>query len=281
MQQLYKFTTLSRLEQSLGMIDMDENPIIKNGNENDYLWFSKPELLNDPFDCYLNNLFEFEHLNTFYKSLGLIDSHQQEDFLGILKNIGILSLSSKLENLTMWALYAESYQGACMVLDCEKLKQSLNSLLHAYCGPFEAFYRDSPIPLTGPRINPHFDLGIKSANPEVFLHLHGFMRDPRHREELFKALYTQKHKDTWKNEHEFRMIIMPGGLREARKFESGPGYKINVLKDCLRGIVFGHRVKEARMEKISTEVKKHYGNDLKMEIVSPNNKEWKLDFNPI
>jgi len=108
-------------------------------------WFSKPEIFNDPFDCYLN----FEKnipLDKYEKCLkwqlkregrsqkqiendiGKLISHDgiineeakniidkiSESTLDVIKNIGVYCLSEVNTNSTMWAHYADNHRGLCL-----------------------------------------------------------------------------------------------------------------------------------------------------------------------
>ena len=108
-------------------------------------WFSKPEIFNDPFDCYLN----FEKnipLDKYEKCLkwqlkregrsqkqiendigklishdGIINEEEKniidkisESTLDVIKNIGVYCLSEVNTNSTMWAHYADNHRGLCL-----------------------------------------------------------------------------------------------------------------------------------------------------------------------
>lgn len=109
------------------------------------LWFSKPEAFNDPFDCHLNydeNIpnDKYEHcLRWQLRREGRSESQIEADLkllispngqihkeakkviddissstLNLIKNIGVLCLSTKNDSVTMWAYYADNHQGFCI-----------------------------------------------------------------------------------------------------------------------------------------------------------------------
>ncbi|KGY10795.1 hypothetical protein NM22_18960 [Vibrio tubiashii] len=72
------------------------------------LWFSKPESLNDPFDCQLD--FEASLRHALSKvSMSKLDKVDDiiKEASDYVKSIGILSLSRTKRNILMWSHYAE------------------------------------------------------------------------------------------------------------------------------------------------------------------------------
>jgi len=107
-------------------------------------WFSKPEMFNDPFDCYLNfknkippDKYEKcirwqlkregrnkEQIECDIKRLiskdGIVHDEAKlvidkiaASTLEVIKNIGVYCLSEKDTNVTMWSHYASDHRGLC------------------------------------------------------------------------------------------------------------------------------------------------------------------------
>ena len=129
------------------------------------VWFSNASMLNDPFDCQIilknkvPNRKEFEKLTgRAFERLGQklggklisvapkycfdgdkLSEHYINEILRFkkhiesnLKSIGILSLSSKEDNTTMWSHYAGSHTGICIGYKTKNLfpKNNLKEMLH-------------------------------------------------------------------------------------------------------------------------------------------------------
>lgn len=116
------------------------------------LWFGKPINLNDPFECdfkltFCGELTNDEFLKNYY--LNTLDIHDalieriarnktNINFLlddirtSILKNtienVGICSFSKTYSDVKMWAHYADSHKGICMVFDKNILLNSFQNV---------------------------------------------------------------------------------------------------------------------------------------------------------
>jgi hypothetical protein len=110
-----------------------------------YLWFSDPRNLNDPFDCqrlidadntaakifqYLSEYGGRDRWNRRQRKQMVTNFAQDkkshfEDINGAyqdsLKNVGICCFSEINDNSLMWAHYADSHKGACLVFDFQML----------------------------------------------------------------------------------------------------------------------------------------------------------------
>jgi len=108
-------------------------------------WYSKPEVFNDPLDCYLNfndcipvNKYE-NCLRWQLKREGRTESQIKKDLellispsgeinddakriiegisastLNVIRNIGVLCLTERNDSVTMWAHYADNHKGVCV-----------------------------------------------------------------------------------------------------------------------------------------------------------------------
>lgn len=119
------------------------------------IWFSKPEKLNDPFDCaapYLINLdvtenewqsaykqllkwksygeatVSDEELKTRYFSEGKLNQRFRDDYHKIVfalidknprnyEKIGVVCLSEEPDNILMWSHYSDGHRGICLEFD--------------------------------------------------------------------------------------------------------------------------------------------------------------------
>jgi len=116
------------------------------------LWFGKPNILNDPFECHFKLEFTGElpnddYLKNYYKDTLKINHaiperiHRNKsnvDFLlkdiegslheRIISDIGICSFTKKNNDTKMWSQYANSHKGICLVFDNNELLSSSNFL---------------------------------------------------------------------------------------------------------------------------------------------------------
>ncbi len=235
--------------------------------ENKYLWFSKPNFLNDPFDCNL------ELINSYpiFKKLLEINYSSQE-IIDLTKEFGVCSFSKINDSLHLWALYANSHSGICLVFN----QEIINNHYSRICGEpgvlTECDYRDSPLELDG---NIEWK---KTQNMIIKKPIHSIFRD-NDVDILFKKILLQKNKDIWKNESEKRIIINGRALKYGlikEEYRSKKGYKMPLPDNALTEIILGYNVSDENKEMIEKLNKKYYSNKLEIKTVSLDFKEWKL-----
>jgi hypothetical protein len=181
---LYKYTTISN--NSISML-LDQ-----------YVWFSKPAALNDPFDCGLvENEFIYE------KTIG---------------RRGILSLSATVRNTIMWAHYADSHKGLCIEFDEFSDSEIASEPLRSHLNPSNAptdrltiIQNAHPIEyLTDDEIAQKM-IGYPAENLEM-LAAYKAAESTGKGDDFTKALSDTvyiKHKD-WAYEQEYRLAIEKG-----------------------------------------------------------------------
>lgn len=94
---------------------------------NKKIWASKPESLNDPFDCKIKFMPEINHeaFIKYLKRTGTSTGDLQKDkkiFLEFLKNepekiiskFGVFSMSQINDNILMWSHYSNQHRGFCI-----------------------------------------------------------------------------------------------------------------------------------------------------------------------
>lgn len=168
------------------------------------VWFSNPEAFNDPFDCHLNfdkyipeDKYESclrwqlkregrseAQIEDDLKQLIFPDGHIHEEAkkvidnisdstLNVLKNIGVLCLSTKNDSATMWAHYADNHKGFC-----------IGFLIPKEVGPVKVSYCPK-----APKVN-----------------FSNLFDEPEEGE--YKWIFS-KHID-WKEENEWRVVVKEG-----------------------------------------------------------------------
>lgn len=138
--------------------------------ENEELWFSRKEILNDPF--------ELEHL-----SLNSASKLAKDYYANKTKELEFLCLTNSPSNKLMWSYYAQAYTGYCVAFSVEKL----NNI-------YPVIYDDSLPDLSGSYQNFYnsiHSLDFGSCNKDVT-----------------RIIYPLISKDKcWEYESEFRMIF--------------------------------------------------------------------------
>jgi len=149
------------------------------------IWFSKPEKLNDPFDCAIPFILDWtdKDFETFYlqlqgkdnfatptKSFYVTDGKPNQKFQDItrktheyymrlkiinqISGMGISCFTENLDNILMWSHYADSHKAFCIefdtnyspFLDAEKLHQVIYSNKYPSLSPV-AFFQGGYMPI--------------------------------------------------------------------------------------------------------------------------------------
>lgn len=202
------------------------------------VWFSKPEIFNDPFDCHLNfdkniPLDKYEKClrwqlkregrsqKQIENDIGKLISHEgiineeakniidkiSESTLDVIKNIGVYCLSEINTNSTMWAHYADNHRGLCL------------GFLISDDGVAEKVSYVAGVPR------------VKFS--ELF--------DDESTESDYKWIFSKHH--DWKNEKEWRSVVPQGN-------------KLWPIPGKIKTVMFGLRMDKGKREIIQTILKK-------------------------
>jgi len=109
------------------------------------LWFASPESFNDPFDCNLPWQYHFEDQEMFefiekhgieIQEAGNLEEIKAEaerlsirynnEFVRIMKGVGVCCFSAKKDDLIMWAHYADSHKGVQICFEVKLLAENFN-----------------------------------------------------------------------------------------------------------------------------------------------------------
>lgn len=170
---------------------------------NSELYFARPELLNDPFDCRVDILSSLN--NAILKAKGptkhkLVELLKLEDFMNVVKNdlikMGVCSFSLELENTLMWSHYANDHRGVCLAYEIPKtyFDQNANEIL----GIVEVDYGDNPLT----------DWFLREALNYTNFHMFGIS--------LIKKALSIKAKE-WRYEKEVRIMRNYEGVQSIDK----------------------------------------------------------------
>lgn len=214
---------------------------------NNTLYFSNPNMLNDPLDCYTDvvlknekpfskaasdfiinfqpNIPYYLNLHTknvlFYQSLKIQSEFIRDFFVfHTNENFGVCSFSKTISEELLWCHYADGCQGICLIFDKEILIKSLLKNL----APYYKLLKDFVI----------YDTSCRQLKIEVFEKPLGF-------EETQEHLFTKK--SNWKYEQEYRLVIKRGKIP---KFSHPESHKFSHIvafdKKALVGIAVGERM---------------------------------------
>ncbi len=200
------------------------NDYLKSSLNDGYLWFSKPEEFNDPFDCY-TELVDFRNPEEHIKYLAatrlthLFPTERQAEgrrlasnpalinetyrilLPQMLKNIGVCCFTLKNDHILMWSHYAAKHQGLCMIFD--------------------------------PLVDIRYFLTAEVGYTEAFRPFNYF---DNHEDALMKMAVTKSL--DWAYESEIR-IVLPE--------QNG---KLHFPKNALKGVIFGCRTTQKDIEEI-------------------------------
>lgn len=226
-----------------------------------YLWFSKPRFFNDPFDC---NLEVLNNYNTFVNEISILGADAKDIIINNTREFGICCFSQTDDNIHMWAHYADGHKGICIEYDATKFDDYFSHLLKAKCILRKIDYRDVLIDL---------DQLVELDDTLILRPLRQILENPKLLDLLFEKLLLQKKKALWENERELRLII--GGL--ARKnnqcSERDKGYAVDIQREMITSVIFGHYVDNASKALI----KSIFKIDVNYKNAILNYKDWKLD----
>ena len=209
-----------------------------------YFFFSKTAKLNDPYDTSFSLI----------KSVAFIQKLNQlgmnPDASQIIRQYGTCSFSKSKSNMHLWALYASCFAGIVVGYD-EELLNNMPMRYYGLTPLVEVDYVNEPIDFG----NNDYSFNLKYQNSDVrTLTIGETLRDYKCREYLFLHLCSMKHKKTWENEEELRLIaanqfllnrmtLAPQGVL----FEEN-GYKIPIPENSAKEIIVGHNfTKQAKL----------------------------------
>ncbi len=212
---------------------MTINERTKNSLINNELYFSNPNIFNDPFDCQFTleiikgskaelNAKRVMGLNNderdYYDSYGLLDELSKgyekiysEKFNNL---IGVVCFTESRDNFLMWSHYANSHRGICLMFDWRVHEEYFNGELVVY---------DNELPK------------IKFSSEDDF-------------QEMARAIALTKLK-FWKDEREIRSVLSINNNDRLISFNP----------KALVGIIFGEKTDDKDVEIIKNIVKKHKG----------------------
>ncbi len=81
-----------------------------------YFWLSKPSDFNDPFDCNVNLIEHENHKELFY----------DETKPNAIDGIGITCFTEEINELLLWAHYANNYRGFALEFNTETMRVNMN-----------------------------------------------------------------------------------------------------------------------------------------------------------
>jgi len=157
----------------------------------------------------------------------------------------VLCLAERHSNLLMWAHYANSHEGAAIEFQCQG----------NFLGRVEKiiYQKDLPTKNFMPKLV-DYAIGFTNSEPGGTQHL------------ITKSCH-------WKYEQEYRLTRLAGDKSKNEEYHEFPA------KDLVR-IYLGCKVSEQNEEEILSLIKGDF-KQVKVEKASTNQKEFKLDFNPI
>jgi hypothetical protein len=242
--------------------------------ENNYLYFSKPSQLNDPFDCRFNIIYEgseqdldlwMEHMGVPHSSQLYLKKQFMENGNTLFPNndipssfvdsrFNLLSLASEPDNLLMWSHYACDHTGICLKIsttyqgqtygikfkDTNFRNRICDSVRRGFLPLEEVKYSDAaPDPA---------NLLTNSSDKDLFISMAPFL--------------TTKSKK-WEYEHEYRVFLTTDHSsksgEEAQKIKYYPS-------STIAGIIFGMRVTEEDQIKIVETAENHLYSGIKLEF---------------
>ncbi|HHK8601441.1 TPA: DUF2971 domain-containing protein, partial [Vibrio parahaemolyticus] len=219
------------------------------------LWFSKPESLNDPFDCQLD--FEASLRHALSKvSMSKLDKVDDiiKEASDYVKSIGILSLSRTKRNILMWSHYAEEHKGFCIGFKESNLLSSIETIEQ-----HDVTYQ-SDLP---------FDelLWALDAYDDAESRIENQITSESVREAFLKALVATKFSN-WKYEYETRMVSRNSGVY---KFSS----------DCISQVIFGFKMSEEHKDRLFTTLSHSEWSHVKVYQASKSKDKYGIELNEI
>ena len=209
--------------------------------QNGYFFFCKVSKLNDPFDTNLKLL------------QGLPQEYADHAILTV-REYATCSFSRRADNLSLWALYAQSYTGFAVGYD----ETMFEDLIRKYSFRFifhDVFYVDAPLDVSNP------ETAFPSWNYEGehrMVRLKECINDQRKRDALYIYMAFMKEAKVWANEEEYRAfvgkdILKYGAGKEGIRFEDN-GYKVDMPKGTIKSIIIGHNMCNENRQLLLTQV---------------------------
>ncbi|EID84362.1 hypothetical protein MSI_21470 [Treponema sp. JC4] len=292
----YKGLILKRENEDIELEQENKNLEFKKKNfftldplEKKYLYFSRPSELNDPFDCNIQISFDatdkeyLQWIKTNRKKIipgyklstvaGIKKAIKESDFIErfsktskeLIENNHVLSLTTDCMNESMWALYANNYNGICIGYNFNDSNFSFVPCKIEFSGKKTYEYFSENLK---PIIFEEIFYDNKGENP-----LYIFKTDTNQKSNI---LYNLTHKkECWANENEYRAIIhdtdffnMPNDCCTTKVF-----YEDSFLSE----IIFGYKTPSELINYIIELVQKDYTNQIKFYKIFPNLTDFKLE----
>lgn len=175
---LYKFYALS--SSGYGRNDIRRLKTLGKGN----LWLNSLLEYNDPFEG-LGIYFDIDKFSV----LGIQCSYVEEVEKNLVNMFGTSSFTEEINNISMWAYYANNHKGFCVKFRIKNKK----------CF-YKIHYMDKRIPICNTILKAAEQarkVGTKAIEDGYYSVEHVFLLNK----------YTTKH-ESWKNEKEYRLITM-------------------------------------------------------------------------
>ncbi len=279
---LYKYKNIDTKDAYKFLIDSLQNK---------YFYLSRPNELNDPFDCYIPKQYQYDNeieLEEFVKKANSdpnkpkeinveylkhrLETKKYEEFdYMVLNHNHILSLSDSWDIETMWGKYAGNYKGLCIgyiarVQD-SRCFLDIDSKLAESLYPTE--YRNGIQCLEAVKVEYDND-GSKKFN--IF--------NPDTECILYNIYHKKK---IWADESEYRVFIVDNAKENMIDDPDGLLNKIQYKSTVLGEILFGYKMNEYEKHLIYTLIKEAYTTDVKFYEVYPSMEDYKLirkNYNP-
>ena len=246
--------------------------------KNQKLWFSKPNEFNDPFDT---NMGIIDVFSDFKDSISQKNPEFIKDFQEAVKNFGICCFSEEEDNMHLWALYANSFQGFVLFFDESDFDDYFSNLFLAKCVLQPVNYLEEPLNLDNGIIEEIQYDDDGSTNGIISKPIASFLYDIKSFDFLLEFLIKQKQATTWSIEKEKRLIITHlARVNGAKKFEKASGYYVPWKPNSLKKIVIGHRMKPREIDVIREIIQNI---DINIELLQTdlNFSNWKIICKPI
>ena len=206
----------------------------------EYFWFSKRKYLNDPYDVCADLALMFPKFKEELKKVGIdtTDSYSE-----LLDRFAICCFSKKYDNKTMWAHYAQNYQGWCLAFD------NTNDLIDGHFDTrlFNVDYLSKfPDLDNGNHKIPNIHKLAIEKDKEGYdlneISIKESLNDEKKMDFLFRYLLLIKNKE-WNNEKEIRIILTKTYLPQIKNGEDcSVGYKIIWKPNILKKIIIGTNI---------------------------------------
>lgn len=220
----------------------DQGDLKLDSFRNNYLWFSKPDFLNDPEDC------NIKYIRDSADIINKKDPKTCDTIISNFNQLGICCFTQRNDNPHMWNTYADNHRGICIEYDTTNFDDHFSSLLRSKCRLRPVDYRESKIDLTkNITLEQYSDDGGSFSVP-----LSNIMQDPRNFDSLLENLSLQKSIIQWSAEEELRLILTP--LAKKNKLvsveELDRGYKVPIKREYITGVYLGLHTEQSIKQEI-------------------------------